>query len=206
MNTFMVVPHLLVAVILHEVAHGVAANYLGDDTAARMGRISLNPLRHIDPFMTIILPTLLILSGSPVVLGGAKPIPVQFHRLRHPRRDSALVAFAGPLTNFILVGIFTVLFHSLKSAEGSDYMNLALEFLIVGVAINLGLALFNLTPIPPLDGGRIVRAALPGKIGNLYARLEPFGLFILIGLMYAGLVTKWMIPVFTWFIGLLGLN
>lgn len=176
------VPHLLIAVILHEVAHGLSAYWLGDDTARRMGRLTLNPIPHIDPFMTVVLPGLLILSGSPIIFGGAKPVPVNFYNLRHPRRDSALVALAGPVTNFVLVLLLALLFKiALITIGDSPFIS---SFFWSGIFINLVLGLFNLTPIPPLDGGRIAVSLLPRPLAALLAKVEPIGLFIVIFLMW----------------------
>lgn len=176
------VPNLLIAVVLHEVAHGLSAYWLGDPTAKRLGRLTLNPIPHIDPFMTLVLPTLLIVSGSPIIFGGAKPVPVNFRNLRHPRRDSALVAFAGPLTNFILVALLAVTFKVMLIF--GEPGKLLTSFLWSGMLINLVLGLFNLTPIPPLDGGRIAVALLPRPLGILLSRVEPFGLFVVVFLMW----------------------
>jgi Zn-dependent protease len=194
------VPPLLIAVILHEIAHGYVAERLGDPTARRLGRITLNPLKHIDPFMTIILPGMLILSGSPIIFGGAKPVPVNPMHFNNPRRDMAYVALAGPVTNFILAALFYLgylLFSFALPVFLAPPIVLAIFglWLIYGVLINLVLGLFNLLPVPPLDGGRIAVGFLPVPIARLWARLEPFGLVIVILLLFSGLFDAVLSPV-----------
>ena len=173
---------LLLAITLHEAAHGYAALRYGDDTAKAMGRISINPLRHVDPLGTIILPGLLLLSGSPILFGYAKPVPVNFSRLNNPRRDSVIVAAAGPATNIALAYISALLFHFLIFLPPNLQLLLQ-EMLSFSVLINVMLALFNMIPIPPLDGGRVAVGLLPNSLARPLARLEPYGIFIIFGLI-----------------------
>jgi len=170
---------VLFAISLHEAAHGYVARYFGDPTAFRMGRLSLNPLRHIDPFGTIILPLMLFYLQLPP-FGYAKPVPVDFSRLRNPKKQMAFVAAAGPAANFAM-GLGWMILLVLLSAMGAD------EFFIQmakgGVSVNSAMCVFNLIPIPPLDGGRIVTGLLPNHLARPYASIERHGLFVFIGLV-----------------------
>lgn len=180
---------MVLAIVFHEVAHGWVARALGDPTAAEQNRLSLNPLRHVDPFGTIILPGLLKLSGAPV-FGWAKPVPVDFRRLRNPRWGMVLVAAAGPATNFVLAALAAVCLGLMASASGLPARFVA-ENLLNFLFINLFLGAFNLLPIPPFDGSRIVMGVLPGPLARGYARLEPFGLLIVFGLL---VILPWFAP------------
>jgi Zn-dependent protease len=173
---------VIIAITFHEAAHGFVAHQLGDDTAWRLGRVSLNPVRHIDPFGTILLPGMLLLLGAPVLFGYAKPVPVNFGALRRPRRDMMLGAAAGPATNIALAVIASLAFHILGYLPGTAAEWLA-DNLRNALILNVMLAVFNLFPLPPLDGGRILVALLPKPAAIAVARLEPFGLLILIGLL-----------------------
>lgn len=173
---------VLIAITLHEAAHGFVADKLGDDTARRAGRVSFNPLRHIDPFGTIILPALLIAAHTGFLFGYAKPVPVNFSRLRHPRRDMALVAAAGPLANLLIACIGALAWNLQVVLPGALAEFWADMFLNL-IQLNVMLAVFNLLPLPPLDGGRIITALLPRAYAIQFSRIERFGLLILIGLM-----------------------
>ena len=172
---------VLIAVTFHEAAHGYAARLLGDETATKLGRVSLNPMRHVDPFGTVLLPGLLLLAHSPFLFGYAKPVPVNFRALRHPRIGMVLVAAAGPAMNIGLAIIAAASFHLVVYLPATAAQWAALN-LKNAVIINAVLAAFNLFPIPPLDGGRIAVGILPQALGRQLARLEPYGLLILIGL------------------------
>jgi Zn-dependent protease len=173
---------VIIAITFHEAAHGFVAHRLGDDTAWGLGRVSINPVRHIDPFGTILLPGMLLLVGAPVLFGYAKPVPVNFRALRHPRRDTILVAAAGPATNIALAIIAGLVFHVVGYLPDTAAQWLA-DNLRNALILNVTLAVFNLFPLPPLDGGRILVALLPKPAAAAVARLEPFGLLILIGLL-----------------------
>jgi Zn-dependent protease len=173
----------IIAITFHEAAHGFAARLLGDDTAWRLGRVTFNPLKHIDPVGTILLPGLLLLLHSPFLFGYAKPVPVNFRALRNPRRDMVLVAAAGPSINIVLALVAALTFHLVGYLPDTVAQWLA-ENLRNALIINVILAVFNLLPLPPLDGGRIAVGLLPNALASPVARLEPYGMIILIGLLF----------------------
>jgi Zn-dependent protease len=172
----------IIAITLHEAAHAFVARALGDDTASRLGRVSVNPLKHIDPFGTILLPGILLLAKSPFLFGYAKPVPVNFGALRSPRRDMVLVAAAGPATNIALAIAAALGFH-LVGYLPANAVQWTAENLKNAIILNVILAVFNMFPLPPLDGGRIAVGLLPDFLALPLARLERYGMAILIGLL-----------------------
>jgi Zn-dependent protease len=173
---------LVTAITFHEAAHGFVAHRLGDNTAFALGRVSFNPLKHIDPFGTLMLPALLLLSHSPFLFGYAKPVPVNFRALRNPRIDMVWVALAGPATNIALALVAALAFHIITYLPANAAQWVA-DNLKNALVINVILAVFNMLPIPPLDGGRVAVGLLPRWLAAPLARLEPFGMLILIGIL-----------------------
>ncbi|MFH1045986.1 MAG: site-2 protease family protein [Candidatus Omnitrophota bacterium] len=190
----------LLAVIIHEVAHGWMANKLGDPTAKFAGRLTLNPIAHIDPMGTILFPLLLSLSGSPIVFGWAKPVPINFALLRNGKKGLLLVSAAGIGANAVLA----VLFALLLRMGLFPYNSYGWVFLNYGIMVNLVLAVFNAIPIPPLDGSKIVLSILPKELANTYLKIEPYGFVILLGLAWLGLLGRVIWPVVTFASRLLG--
>ena len=183
------------AITVHEAAHGYVARHFGDNTAEVMGRVTLNPIKHIDPIGTILMPLMLYFATSGAFLFGyAKPVPVNFGRLRHPKRDMIWVALAGPASNFVQAILWALVFVGLAAAgiDETFFIKMAQG----GVLVNLVMWAFNLFPLPPLDGGRVLAGLLPnGPAQNFLARIEPFGFFIVMGLVIAGVVsTFWLRP------------
>lgn len=192
---------VLFAITFHEAAHAWMANRCGDTTAKMLGRLSINPLRHVDLVGTIIVPLLVaVLSQFQFIFGWAKPVPINWLQLKKPRRDMGLVATAGPLSNLIMALIWAALYKiaSLSNPQTSKIMLFLLLSAQAGILINLVLALLNLIPIPPLDGSRIIASILPPRLATYYLRIEPFGFFILLALLFTG-VLNWLIsPLLSW--------
>jgi len=191
----------MVAVIFHEVAHGYAALKLGDTTAKDMGRLTLNPIPHIDPIGTVAIPLILILLKSPFLFGYARPVPVNFMRLKNPKKGMILVSAAGPATNFLVAIIAAVLIRvililhpisdiSAKVPFPESIIITIVTILFYTLMLSVVLGLFNLTPIPPLDGGRIAVGLLPNEAAIKYSRIEPFGIFIVLGLLFLTPLSK----------------
>jgi len=195
---------LIYSVILHEIAHGWVADRLGDPTARMRGRLTLNPIPHIDPLMSILLPLLLIFSGSPIVFGAAKPVPIDPYNFREGRKDMGLVGLAGPATNLLLAVAAALIFKIIIFIPPLNVLSFLLPILNLAIFYNFALAALNLIPIPPLDGSRILAAIVPKEAVRILDSLEPFGLFILffllifpiggfsLGKLIFGLVSLWM--------------
>jgi Zn-dependent protease len=181
---------LLLSVILHEVAHGYTAFRLGDPTAYYAGRLTLNPLKHIDPFGTVILPLLLILARFPYPVGWAKPVPVNPLLLRDPRRGMMVVGAAGPLSNVSLALVAALILRTFPVSRTP----ILFDLLSIACYLNILLSVFNLVPVPPLDGSRVVAGLLPPSLRMAYERITPYGFLIVIGLFYLGLLEKVIIP------------
>lgn len=179
----------LFTVVFHELAHGVVAYKLGDSTAKDAGRLTLNPLKHIDPIWTILVPGVLFIStGGRFAIGMAKPVPVNISQLRHPKRDMIWVAAAGPLANLIFAAILSFFAHQ----SGHVY-------LLYGIYFNLGLAAFNLLPIPPLDGSKMLAGILPNKAAVALLKFERYGFLVILGLYFAGILFYFIVPMMNFF-------
>jgi len=186
---------VIFAITIHEAAHGWAAEKLGDSTAKMLGRLTLNPIKHIDPIGTILVPGFLYLTGG-FLFGWAKPVPVTWENLKNPRRDVALVALAGPGANFIMALLWAFIMKlGFVLAPSPQYWLFPLILMgKAGIEINLILMLLNLLPILPLDGGRVLGALLPGPLAYKYSRLEPYGIFIVLGLLFLGILSQILSP------------
>lgn len=193
LNTFLTIVSvsaipILLAITLHEVSHGRVARHFGDRTAEAQGRLSLNPLRHIDPVGTVLVPALLLWMGG-LLFGWAKPVPVDPRNLRRPRKDMVWVAAAGPASNIVMALGWAIVLSIAQRRGGGTVAEWLQVMASIGVSINLLLAVFNMLPIPPLDGGRVLANLLPpGPVSRLMARIEPFGLFIVLGLLVTGVL------------------
>jgi Zn-dependent protease len=195
---------ILIAITFHEVAHGFVANKFGDPTAKMMGRLSFNPLVHIDPIGTVVVPVMLfILSNGSFIFGTAKPVPVNFYNLRQPRRDSAIVSAAGPVMN-IMIAFASILLYiliqvifpsSLSSAFAQKIMTPLVMMIQYSISFNIFIAAFNLFPVPPLDGGRIVTSLLPTKYSYHFSKLEPYGILIVLALWFTGIAHYIIVPI-----------
>jgi Zn-dependent protease len=187
---------ILFGITVHEVAHGWVANSLGDSTARLQGRLTLNPIRHIDPVGTILVPALMVMLTG-FIFGWAKPVPVNWQRLGHPRRDMALVAAAGPLANLVMMLIWAIIAKLVFIAgiEASLVAPFILTMVKVGIIINIILMVLNLLPLLPLDGGRVMTSLLPPDLAEKYARLEPYGLIILVVLLVTGVLVRIIGPI-----------
>jgi Zn-dependent protease len=195
---------IIFAITLHEAAHGYVALRFGDNTALRLGRISLNPAHHIDPFGTIILPAMLmLLSGGNMLFGWAKPVPVNYGNLRKPKRDMVWVAAAGPLANLLMAFIWALLLKVTLISPVFAYTEALQEMSQVGITMNVSLMVLNLLPILPLDGGRILNGLLPVKLAWKHSQTESYGLFIVIALMATHLLQKLMLPPFMLLVALI---
>jgi len=196
---------VLFAITVHEVAHGFVAMRLGDPTAKMLGRLSLNPIKHIDPLGTVVLPLLmLMMTSGAFVFGWAKPVPVTFENLRHPKRDMALVAVAGPITNLLMALFWALLMRvAITLGPESDGALMFLRYVSeAGIQINIVLAMLNMLPIPPLDGGRVAVGLLPGKLSWQLSRIEPYGFFILIALLYTHMLDFILYPLIQMFLSI----
>jgi Zn-dependent protease len=185
---------VLFAITVHEAAHGYVARYFGDNTAWMLGRVTLNPVKHIDPVGTILMPLLLYIATSGTFLFGyAKPVPVQFGNLRNPKRDMIWVALAGPGVNLLQALLWGVLFYFLAGADITEPF--FIKMCQAGILVNVVMFVFNLFPLPPLDGGRVLVGLLPYKQAMLVSRIEPWGFFIVMGLVISGVISNlWMRP------------
>jgi len=187
---------VLFAITLHEAAHAYAAKYFGDSTAAMLGRMSLNPVKHIDPFGTILIPILLYFStGGAFLFGYAKPVPINFGQLRKPKRDMAWVALAGPAANVVMALIWLLMLIGLKVFLQQGEHDFFVLMARAGILTNLVMFAFNLFPVPPLDGGRILTSLLPNKYAYKFAQVEPYGFFIVMALVLLKVLYFWMTPV-----------
>ena len=199
--TISIIPVLL-AITVHEAAHGYAAKHFGDKTAYFLGRITLNPIKHIDPVGTVVIPGMLLLLSAPFLFGWAKPVPVNFSNLNNPKKDMMWVALAGPASNLAMAIIWAIILGLFKSS-GASYALFVIGMAQVGIMINLVLMLLNLLPIPPLDGGRMAVSLLPSPWSYKLASLERYGMFILIFLIVSGLLSAILLPLLRFFQGTL---
>ena len=192
---FFVALAILYAITLHEIAHGWVAKQSGDTTAADLGRLSLNPIKHIDPIGTVVVPiTLLITFGAP--FGWAKPVPVNWQRLKHPKRDMALVAIAGPLANLMMLIFWAIILTTADKLSGEwwNVSQMIIYIANIGILINAVIMVLNMLPIPPLDGSRIVSSLIPNQWSKQYSKIEPYGIGVVILLMVTGVLGDILMP------------
>ncbi|APW47213.1 site-2 protease family protein [Rhodoferax antarcticus] len=196
---------VLLSITLHEAAHGYVARHFGDNTAYLAGRITLNPFKHIDPVGTILMPLMLYFATSGAFLFGyAKPVPVRFDKLRHPKKDMVWVALAGPASNFVQALLWAVVFYLMQASGVNEPF--FLKMAQGGILVNVIMFVFNLFPLPPLDGGRILVGLLPYRQATMVSRVEPYGFFIVIALVLTGVVTSlWLRPLMSLTLGLIDL-
>lgn len=201
---------VLFAITLHEVAHGWVARLYGDHTAASLGRLSLNPVKHVDPVGTLLVPAILLVMNTGFVFGWAKPVPVQMNNLHHPRRDMAKVALAGPGANLVMAMCWALLLKIAIVSGGQGMMQGLLYMSAAGILINLVLMVLNLFPVPPLDGSRVLNGFLPEGLAQKIDRIEPYGLFIVVILLATGVLGKVLLPLLglssALLLGLFGIN
>ncbi len=210
-NIAVIIGVILVSMTLHEVMHGFVAYWLGDDTAKLQGRLTLNPIKHIDPFLTIILPIMLFFIPGAPIFGGAKPVPFNPARVRHDEWGAALVAIAGPLTNlviaFVVFGVATLLGHDFAGALFSGSVNSVVELIVTyGVIVNLGFFVFNMIPLPPLDGSRVLYAFAPDLVRRAMELMEQYGLIVVFAIVFfaSSIIGTFMIRAINWILQVFG--
>jgi Zn-dependent protease len=197
------VPPVLLGITVHEVAHGWVASKLGDKTAKMLGRLTLNPLKHVDPVGTILIPGLLLLLQAGFIFGYARPVPIAWQNLGQPKRDMAIVAGAGPLANLFMAMAWALL---VRAGLLMGETGMALVYMgVAGIFINTVLMVLNLLPLPPLDGGRVMTSLLPGPMAYRFSRIEPYGFMILIVLLVTGVLGKILLPIVTIIMGALAM-
>ena len=196
---FILYPLLIFSITMHEYFHGLVAEKFGDDTARYLGRLTLNPLAHIDFFGTFLLPMLSIITGAPV-FGWAKPVPVDFYRLNNPRKDMIFIALAGPSINILIALVAAVLIRTLINIEGFFFVIPLFQYMI---RLNIVLGIFNLVPVPPLDGSRVVSGLLPPHLAFQYEKITPYGFFIILFLLTSGILHVLMGPVLNFIVSIL---
>ena len=192
---------VIFAITVHEAAHGYIARYFGDTTAESLGRITLNPIKHIDPIGTILVPALLVFSGTGFLFGWAKPVPVDYSRLRNPKQDMRWVAAAGPASNFLMAIFWAMVYKFATTMTGDFTVPLSLMGQ-AGILVNVVLMVLNLLPLPPLDGGRIAVSLMPNHMAYKFAQIERYGFIILLVLLFTGILSKIMMPFIVLLLGM----